>query len=112
MQTLDLFQRNSHTYADGWSHLDDWQHIGTAKQLTPRQTTPPDGHDDGGRYLAKVIAPRQLKARDLTRAIENSMGGSGCRHEHDCCGCPTTYARAKRTSSREYSVFISVSYNY
>jgi hypothetical protein len=112
MTHLELYQRDSNTYADGWAHLDEWQHLGTVKLLAMRQTREPEGHDDGGRYLARVIAPRALKGRDLGRAIESSLGGSSCRHEHDCCGCPTTYARAKRITSREYSVSLSVSYNY
>ena len=77
-----------------------------------RMTREPDGYDDGGAYLAKVIAPRELKGRDLSRAIAATMAGSSCRHEHDCCGCPSTSASVKRTSAREYSVHLRVSYNY
>jgi hypothetical protein len=112
MNTLELYQRETHTYTSGWSHLDQWEHIGTAKMLQQRMTREPDGHDDGGTYIAKVIAPRNLKGRDISRAIANSLGGSSCRHEHDCCGCPSTSASVKRTSPREYSVHLRVSFNY
>jgi hypothetical protein len=112
MENLELYQRMTNTYASGWSHLDDWQHLGTAKMLQPRMTAEGNGYDEGGQYLAKVIAPRHLKGQDLTRAIENTIEGSSCTHEHDCCGCPTTHARVTRTSSREYSVFYRVFFNY
>ena len=112
MSKLELYERESHTYAPGWSHLDSWAHIGTAKLLQQRMTREPEGHDDGGAYLAKVIAPSSLKGRDLSRAIANTMGGSSCRHEHDCCGCPSTSASVKRTSAREYSVHLRVNFNY
>ena len=94
MSKLELFERETSTYRDGWAGLDSWAHIGTAKLLQQRMTREPEGYDDGGAYLAKVIAP------------------SSCRHEHDCCGCPSTSASVKRTSAREYSVHLRVSYNY
>lgn len=112
MQTLELYKRETHTYASGWSHLDDWQHLGTAKMLQPRMTEAPNGYDEGGQYLAKVIAPRHLKNLDLSHAIADTIEGSSCTHEHDCCGCPTTHARVTRTSAREYSVFFRVFFNY
>ena len=112
MQTLELYERDSFTYSDGWADLDSWAHIGTAKMLKARRVQESNGHDDGGAYLAKVIGPSNLKGRDLSRAIAQSIGGSSCRHEHDCCGCPSTSASVKRTSSREYSVYLHVSYNY
>jgi hypothetical protein len=112
MTRLELFKRETDTYTSGWAHLDDWTHLGTAKMLQPRMTQEPDGYDSGGAYLAKVIAPRELKNQNIAQAIAQTLGGSQCQHEHDCCGCPTTYTSVKRTSPREYSVFFNVSYNY
>lgn len=112
MTTLELYERETHTYRDGWAGLDSWAYIGTAKMLQQRMTREPSDFDDGGSYLAKVIAPSHLKGRDLTRAIANTMGGSSCTHEHDCCGCPSTSASVKRISAREYSVHLRVSFNY
>lgn len=112
MKNFIIYQRESYKYAAGWNHLDSWIKLGTAKMLQARMTREPDGHDDGGAYLAKVIAPSNLRSRDLSQAIAQSLGGSSCQHEHDCCGCASTSARVKRTSSREYSVHLRVSYNY
>jgi hypothetical protein len=112
MQKIIISERESYTYAAGWNHLDSWKELGTAKMLQARMTREPNGHDDGGAYLAKVIAPSNLKGRDLSQAIAQSIGGSSCKHEHDCCGCASTSARVKRTSAREYSVYLRVTYNY
>ena len=112
MEKFIICERETHTYTSGWDHLDSWNELGTAKMLKARMTREPEGHDDGGAYLAKVIAPSHLKGRDLSRAIAQSVGGSSCRHEHDCCGCPSTSASVKRTSAREYSVHLRVSFNY
>ena len=112
MEKFIICKRETHTYRDGWADLDSWTQLGTAKMLQARMIEEPDGYDSGGAYLAKVIAPSSLKGRDLSRAIAQSIGGSSCTHEHDCCGCPSTSASVKRTSAREYSVYLRVSYNY
>jgi hypothetical protein len=112
MQNLELHQRMTHTYADGWADLDDWQHLGTAKMLRWNATAEPLGFDDAGTFTTKVIGPRELRAVDLSRAIAATLGGSSCTHEHDCCGCPTTHASVKRTSAREYFVHLHITRNY
>ena len=33
MSKLELFERETSTYRDGWAGLDSWAHIGTAKLL-------------------------------------------------------------------------------
>ena len=112
MTKLELHQRITHTYADGWADLDEWQHLGTAKMLRWNATAEPLGFDDAGTFTTKVIGPRQLRAVDLGRAIAATLGGSSCTHEHDCCGCPTTHASVKRTSAREYFVHLHITRNY
>ena len=64
MEKLELHQRMTHTYADGWSDLDEWQHLGTAKMLRWNATAEPLGFDDAGTYTTKVIGPRELRAVD------------------------------------------------
>jgi hypothetical protein len=106
---IELYQRLTHQYADGWRYMDDEQHIGTAKVLAARLTR--DEGSDGSSHLTRVIAPAALRDVNLTRAIENTMSGSHCRHDHDCCGCPTTYATARRVSRREYAVTLRTTFN-
>jgi hypothetical protein len=112
MTKLQLHQRMTHAYAAGWSDLDDWQHLGTAKMLRWNATAEPLGFDEAATYTTKVIGPRQLRAVDLGNAISATLGGSSCTHEHDCCGCPTTSASVKRTSAREYFVHLRITRNY
>ena len=107
--TIDLYQRETHQYKDSYSHLDDWQQIGTAKVLAYRLIR--DEGSDGHTHATRVIAPATLRAVDLTRAIEDTMRESNCRHEHDCCGCRSTHAHARRVSAREYTVTLFTSYN-
>ena len=45
-----------------------------------------------------------LRGVDLSNAIADTLSGSRCRHEHDCCGCPCTYADVRRVARREYAV--------
>jgi len=112
MTKFIISERETYKYATGWNYLDSWKELGTAKMLQARMVREPNDHDDGGAYLAKVIAPSNLKGRNLSQAIAQSIGGSSCKHEHDCCGCASTSARVKRTSAREYSVYLRVTYNY
>lgn len=107
--TIELYERLTHQYRDGWRYLDDERYLGTAKLLAYRLTR--DEGSDGNTHVTRVIAPTSLRAVDLTRAIEDSLSGSYCRHEHDCCGCPSTYAYARRVSAREYTVQVNTSYN-
>jgi hypothetical protein len=107
--TIDLYQRETNQYNDSYSHLDEWQQIGTAKILAYRLIR--DDGSDGHAHATRVIAPAALRAIDLTRAIEDTMRESNCRHEHDCCGCPSTHAHARRVSAREYAVTLFTFYN-
>lgn len=106
---IHLYERLTHQYRAGWRYLDDERYIGTAKTLAHRLTR--DDGIDGHAHRTRVIAPAALRDIDLTAAIEDTMSGSSCRHEHDCCGCPSTYARARRVSRREYAVEIETTYN-
>jgi hypothetical protein len=112
MIKTDLFTRLTYQYADGWQHLDSEEFTGTVKVLGATRQIEGAGYDDGGAAHFRVVAPSALKGRDLSRAIGQTLGGSSCRHEHDCCGCATHRASVKRVSPREYAVKVSVSFNY
>ena len=109
---IQLWERLTHTYSDAWRHLDEERYIGQVKQLGLTKRVMPTDYDDGGKYQFRVVAPSELKGVNLTRSIAATLSGSGCTHEHDCCGCSRSYARVKRISKREYGVVVSVSYNY
>ena len=54
MSKLELFERETSTYRDGWAGLDSWAHIGTAKLLQQRMTREPEGYDDGGEVMREL----------------------------------------------------------
>ena len=112
MKTIQLYERLTHRYVDAYRHLDEEQYIGEVKQLGITRSVPPAGYDDGGKYQFRVVAPSTLKSKDLSHALRSTLSHSGCTHEHDCCGCASSNASVKRLTKREYSVRISISYNY
>lgn len=113
MKTIQLYERLTHRYVDAYRHLDEEQYIGEVKQLGITRRVPPAGcYDDGGKYLFRVVAPSTLKSKDLSHALRSALSHSGCTHEYDCCGCASSHASVKRLTKREYSVRISISYNY
>jgi hypothetical protein len=111
MFTTDLYVRLTHRFAPGWNSLDDDQHIGTAR-LTPwRLVRPGNGHDDGGVYTSMATVRAQDR-RAIAQALAHTLGGSSCRHEHDCCGCAYRRAEARRVGKHRYAVRMSVTFNY
>jgi hypothetical protein len=109
---LHLYERLTHKYNPGWSHLDRHEYAGTVKVLGGRTTYLAADYDEGDTWLYRVVAPRTLKGTDLTQALRDSMGGSSCQHEYDCCGCASRHASVKRINPRAYSVRVSTTYNY
>jgi hypothetical protein len=73
MFKLNLFTRLTHTYADGWRHLDSEEFTGTVKVLGVTRQTEGSDYDDGGTASFRVIAPSALKSADLSRAIADTV---------------------------------------
>ena len=112
MQTVHAYKRLSHKWAAGWQHLDNDTFVATVK-LTPSKTVrEADGYDDGGTYVQHTRAPSGVNIKDLMQALRDTIGGSNCRHEHDCCGCASRSVRVKHLGSRRLLVRTDVSYNY
>jgi hypothetical protein len=111
MFTTDLYVRLTHRFAPGWSSLDDDRRVGTAR-LTPwRLVRPGNGHDDGGVYTSMATV-RSQDRRAIAQALADTLGGSSCRHEHDCCGCASRWVEARRVGKHRYAVRMSVTFNY
>lgn len=114
MIRTSLFRRLTHKYRDGWSHEDQHEYLCGAKLTPAKLVREPEGFDDGGTYIMHATVPRGFsprQARAIEQALEDSLGGSSCRHEHDCCGCQIRRVNAKRRGSR-FVVKMDVSYNY
>jgi len=64
---IEISERRTFKFNDGWNGLDDWEHLGEAKVLAPRNRRW-DG--DSGGYTVRVIA------------------GSAMRHPRRCLPAP------------------------
>lgn len=109
---FDLSKRESQHYSDGWSHLDRWSDLGKAKALPMRQVREPSGIDGGAVYLQRVIVKGNASRKDVAQALRDTMGGTSCRHEYDCCGCASTTVEVLPRRRHSYLVKTTVSFNY
>jgi hypothetical protein len=112
MQTVHAFARTSFKYVDGWSHLDSDEFVATVRLTAPKVVEQGEGYDEGDTYVQYTRVPRNISAKDLAQALRDTMGGSNCRHEYDCCGCATRYVRTKLIAPRKLQIRTQISYNY
>lgn len=118
MELIHLEIRKTHRYRDGWAHLDAWESVGVAKITPPRLVEKrPQDQDDYSVGPVMVCTARIPAGQDRElsiRALRDEFSGSGCQHEHDCCGCASYHAsvRAVPGRRREFSIRVSTSYNY
>lgn len=114
MQHVFAQRRLTHKYSPGWAYLDK-HGPGTSLRLTPwRRTEPAQEYDDNGAFVAFTRIPAGLsraQREELKDALRDTLGGSSCQHEHDCCGCAirTVYVTSK---GRRFRVEMRVYYNY
>lgn len=112
MIKTSLWLRLSHKYRDGWSGEDSHRCLGEMR-LTPRRLVKAQQDVDGGAvYVRTATLPKGLDAKTVMQALRDTLGGSSCRHEHDCCGCASTHVHARRTGRHRYSVVTTVHFNY
>lgn len=115
MQTINLFTRLTNRYVGTYDHLNDHQHLTTAKVTPPRVVDPGNDYDQGHTVVRHVVVPSgadRQTARKIVRAIEDTFTRYGCAHEHDCCGCASYSTRAKRVARNRYVATTRVTYNY
>lgn len=107
-----LWLRLTHKYRDGWSSEDSHRCLGEMR-ITPRRLVKDhEGMDGGAVYVSTATVPKGLDSKTVIQALRDTLGGSNCRHEHDCCGCASTSVRARRSGRNRYSVVRTVHFNY
>ena len=114
MYTVHAYARTSHKYRDGWRHLDNEQFVASVK-VTPARTTEESftkDYSDGPKLVQFARAPSGVNIEQLKQALRDTMGGSNCRHEHDCCGCATRRVNVSHIGSRRLMIRTEISYNY
>ena len=112
MQTVNLYERKTFRYADGWSNADSWDYLTTLKLTPARLVRESRGYDDGGTWVQYARVPAGADWRQIARAVRQTGGGSTCRHEYDCCGCELRTVFTKLVAPRRLLVRTSIGYNY
>ena len=112
MFTFNSSVRTTFKYIDAHRHLDEWAETYTFKALAHRRTEEPTGSDSGGSVVIRVVGDKGRDQARQAQALESCFGGSSCTHEHDCCGCPTSYADVTRVKRGIFSVHVTTTYNY
>jgi len=111
MALLQVHERISHAFDDGWAAHDSWEHRGAAKLLAERQVRAPEALGDDGDYIVNAVALRRpadkRAARQFAKALADTLSFSGCQHDHDCCGCPSQYARVLHMHVRRFVLRLS-----
>ena len=82
------------------------------KALASRVFEPGNGYDEGRQESFRVIGSKRLSQADQQRALLNSIAGSRCSHDYDCCGCASTYARVRKVKPGIFAVQARTTYNY
>ena len=91
---LDLSLRHTRTYVGAFAHLDDWTSIGSAEVLS-HESKLLDEQDmcDPTEIVLQVAVSSDASPEDIDKALRDSFTQVGCAHEHDCCGCTSTYVQ-------------------
>lgn len=108
--------RKTNEYVGTFSHLDEWESVGSCDVLD-METTYLDTSDPCDpcniTLEVQVTAKDGTTDDDIIKAIKHSFSNSGCHHEHDCCGCISTYVQdVKKTSPNHFTVTQHNSRNY
>jgi hypothetical protein len=111
MQTVNLFTRKTFKYADGYSHLDDSEYLATVKLTPPKLVQGGDHLWASKNILQHLRLPVGADPKLYAKALEDTMGGSRCRHEYDCCGCATRRIFTRMLSKRDMLVETFIAYN-
>lgn len=85
LNVSDLRVRKTHKFRAGWAEEDQWELVGKVTVLASQK----DREDEDG-WADTLLVRVEAKVVDhetVTTALEDTFSGSGCTHEHDCCGC-------------------------
>jgi hypothetical protein len=124
---IDLYARLTHQYVTGWAGEDQWVPLAPVRSTGPTAVTASPGayeddDTDTRRHLltfapAAWVAARYVYRRNRPAHAGQRLGfihwlewmasenfSTGCRHEHDCCGCRLTRASATYIGKRRFSL--------
>lgn len=112
MITAGLTLRTSRQFSDGYAGLDGGRYLGRMKLTKPRLLKAGNGYDIGHTFIQRARVPAGLDRKVVMQGLIDTMGGSRCRHEHDCCGCATRHVQVRAIGNRDFAVRTSLTFNY
>lgn len=114
MELISVNKRTSHKYRDGWAHEDQWEHLGVLKVTPAKVTEEGNRYDEGDTYVrfARIQNISRKGFKMLKQGLQDTLSGSGCQHEYDCCGCASYRSIIRRVGPRLVLIHTRVSYNY
>lgn len=114
MEVVGISKRVTHKYRDGWAHEDRWQYLGHLLVTPAKVTEEGNRYDEGDTYVrfARISNISRKAFKELKRGIQDTMGGSRCHHEYDCCGCASYHVQVERVRPRLVLIRTRVRYNY
>ena len=105
--------RKTHRYRDGWSYEDEWEEIGEFEVMARGEKAYDDeSYEEAFTQNLFVHVKSEASEEDIRRALQNTLSGSSCRHDYDCCGCYSYYAVASPLTRDYWLVKYSGSRNY
>lgn len=112
MQQLHVYRTLKDQYRDGWSYMNPTEFVGTVKLTPARKQREGNGFDDGGTFRQHCTIPTGVNRELLIQGLRDTMSGSRCKHEYDCCGCSLRHTRVKKLGARQLLLITSINYNY
>jgi len=117
MREHALELRRTNRYRDGWSRMDEWDTVGTYVVRRRFVEVLPDDADQDAEPGTLLMVETRLNGEQaftvdqVKRALEQTMSGSSCTHDWDCCGCVSSYARADHMGQNDWRVLINYTRN-
>lgn len=112
MHTTSLSLNTTHHYGQGWKHLDAWIDLGPVKLTAARVIERADGYERGPTTVQRARVRPGLDPRLVEQALVDTLGGSSCQHEFDCCGCANRSVQVRKLSRRDFAIRTSVRFNF
>ena len=106
-EKFHLSRQLTHRYNAAWSHLNEFEIVGTARAVGSKAFGKPDPDGDSGRTLLFLMVTSKAQEEAIREAIADTLQRS-CRCEHDCCGhWQTSVSKARRLQGGMWAVLQS-----
>lgn len=111
MRKLFLYERKTFKYAGGHADMDEHNFVGKVALTKPVITT------KGGSFYPTITksvcrVPANLDVHKVAQGLKDTIGGTDCKHTHDCCGCSYRMVFTRLIKPRQLSVVVVSTLNY